>query len=950
MTAILNGILLCNRMLPTHWMARLQIGSLLLIIRDKESAAYLWLGDRFDAGCSFAQTPEGLELFARFLETRSVSGAVYPLIDMLEEELRIETIPHLNWTNRAGLVAQRLERIFRYTPYRHAEFQGHQAGNVERVLFSALTAPTLVKPWLDLVLGRGLVVAGLWSAALLSRALMRTVTQTSANSLWVSLTAAGQRQTYFHQGRTLVSRLIPHQQSSLEQIAAAIHTETNRTRLYLNLLRLLRREIPLDVYVLCDPELAQWLNRHPTPSKACRIHPVGMESLASQMGLLSAPQLFSPALTLFEGSERSYADLLMAEHLLLHPPANHYAPAKLLQTKPIAWLTAFWSRLRNRPLDQLPSAMQEGGVAPVGEAGEEARLTQPVRRIGDLLLEKEAITRHQLEIAVAEQKRIGQPFGKVLIALGFISEESMRDLLGEALEQETIDLGTCSKNMEAIQRVPRKFARRYGVLPLEWEAEGQQLTVAMANTLNMAVLDKLQSLLPKGVVVRPLLASESALLAAIDHFYGFDLSVDGILHEIETGEVNMESLPIDTEAFDHPMVRLVNALLADAVRHEASDMHINPMASFTQIRYRVDGVLQEARILNRKFFSGLSVRIKVMSEMNIAETRIPQDGHFASVIANTTIDFRVSTQPTVHGENIVLRILNRSKGLLSLQELGLTVENKSMVKRAMARPHGIILVTGPTGSGKTTTLYSMLSTLNAKKNNVMTLEDPVEYLLDSILQTAVNRTVDLDFSSGVRSILRQDPDIMLVGEIRDLDTAQMALRAAMTGHQVYSTMHANSAIAAISRLLNLGLRPDMLAGNIIGVLAQRLVRKLCPQCKRPVDATTFDRQWLATDLHNTQEGQQQDASALSPLYEAVGCLACNNTGYKGRLCIMEGILIDDAFDDLIASNAPQGAYRRLVRERGMLMLDDFGRSRVLDGTTSTEEIVRVLGLPLTEAF
>lgn len=939
MKALLNGILLCHPVLPTHWMARLQTGSLLLILRDKEMAAYVWLGDRFDPGGAFAQTPEGLESFARFLDTHAHAGAVYPLVDMLEEELRTETIPHLNWANRAGLVAQRSERLFRHTPYRHAEFQGNQAGNVERVLFSALTAPALVTPWLDLVGQRGWVVAGLWSVALLSRALMRTVTQTSANTLWVTLTAAGQRQTYFHQGRTLVSRLIPHQESTWEQMATAIHTETNRTRLYLNVLRLLRREIPLDVYVLCDPALGEWLNRHPTPSRACRIQPVQMATLAARMGLLSAPQIFSPTSALLEGSERSHADLLMAEHLLLHPPANHYAPPELRQAKPTVWLSMLWSRLLHRPFDRPPSGLHDESPLSAGESGEQARLTQPVRRLGDLLLEKGAITRHQLEIAVAEQKRIGQPFGKILIALGFVSEEAMRDLLGEALEQETIDLGACTKNREAIERVPRAFARRYGVLPLAWEAEGQQLTVAMANTLNMAVLDKLQSLLPKGVVVRPLLASESALFETIDRFYGFDLSVDGILREIETGEVSMESLPIDTEAFDHPMVRLVNALLADAVRHEASDVHINPMASFTQIRYRVDGVLQEARILNRKFFSGLSVRIKVMSEMNIAETRIPQDGHFTTVFANTPIDFRVSTQPTVHGENIVLRILNRSKGLLSLQELGLMDENKRIVKQAMARPHGIILVTGPTGSGKTTTLYAMLSTLNAKKKNVMTLEDPVEYLLDSILQTAVNRAVDLDFSSGVRSILRQDPDIMLVGEIRDLDTAQMALRAAMTGHQVYSTLHANSAVAAISRLLNLGLRPDMLAGNIIGVLAQRLVRKLCPHCKRPVEATTGEQQWLALD-----------SPGGSPLYEAVGCQVCNQTGYKGRICMMEGILIDDAFDDLISGNAQQGAYRRLVRERGMLTLDDFGRRRVLDGTTSMEEIARVLGLSLSEGF
>ncbi|MBF0162261.1 MAG: Flp pilus assembly complex ATPase component TadA [Magnetococcales bacterium] len=701
------------------------------------------------------------------------------------------------------------------------------------------------------------------------------------------------------------------------------------------MLRLLRRGTPLDVYVLCDPELAASLQQHPSPSTDCRIQPVLLHELAHRLGLQAAPQLFAPAAGLLEEREKSLADLLIGEHLLLQPPKSHYATATLLAGHSPTWLTRLWSTLRH-PEGPLADAEALAGA---DEAEAHKGLVQPVRRIGEILLEKGAISRHQLEIAVTEQKRMGQPFGKVLIALGFISEEAMRDLLGEALEQETIDLSVCRQDEEAIRRIPKGFARRYNVLPLEWRGEGQQLTVAMANTLNMAVLDKLQALLPKEVVVRPLLASESELSSAIDRFYGVDLSVDGILRELETGEVDAEGLSVQTEAFDHPMVRLVNALLADAVRREASDMHINPMASFTQIRYRIDGVLQEARILNRTFFSGLSVRIKVMSGMDIAETRAPQDGHFTRVFANTTIDFRVSSQPTVHGENLVLRILNRSRGLLALHELGLAPENITLVRRAMGRPHGIILVTGPTGSGKTTTLYSMLSTLNAKKSNVMTLEDPVEYQLDAILQTSVNKAVDLDFASGVRSILRQDPDIILVGEIRDLDTAQMALRAAMTGHQVYSTLHANSAIAAISRLLNIGLRPDMLAGNIVAVLAQRLLRKLCVQCKRRLPPTPEEQQWLA-------EGN--DAALSAPIYGAVGCPACHGTGYKGRMCSMEGLLLDDAFDDLISRNAPQGEYRRLARQKGLQTMADFARRRVLDGTTSMEEVVRALGVTLGE--
>ncbi|MEO5352571.1 MAG: Flp pilus assembly complex ATPase component TadA [Magnetococcus sp. XQGC-1] len=930
--AALNWITRFGLSLPAPWMARWQQNALLLILRDKETTGHLWLGSGFAAGIRFAQSLEGEDAFSRFLDDHPQITAVYLLVDVIEEELRTETVPRLQWGNRAGLIQQRLQRVFRQTPYRRADFQGLQAGNVERVLFSALTAPTLIQPWLDALLGRRLPVAGLWSVALLSRALMRKVTKQSTNALWVSLTGAGQRHTYFHQGRTLVSRLIPRRHDQLEEMAAAILAETNRTRLYLNTLRLLRRDVPLDVYVLSDSTLADSLQRQPTPARDCQIHPVLIGDLATRLDLLAAPQHF--AASHLNAQERSCADLLLAEHLLLHPPANHYAPAETVYGEP-AWLV---NRVRSAKLTAqllaiLPDAKPSGG-----DTEEKQRQAQPVRRIGELLLEKGVISRHQLDIAVAEQKRSGHPFGKVLIALGFISEDAMRDLLGEALEQETINLGLHTLDAQAIQLVPRGFARRHGLLPLEWNAETNQLTVAMANTLNMAVLDKLQAMLPKEVVVRPLLASESELVTTIDRFYGFDLSVDGILREIETGEVDEESLASATGAFDHPMVRLVNALMVDALQHEASDMHINPMASFTQIRYRVDGVLQEARILNRKFFSGLSVRIKVMAGMDIAENRIPQDGHFSSVFANTTVDFRVSTQPTAHGENIVLRILNRSRGLMSLQDLGLLDTNQAMVKQIMGRPHGIILVTGPTGSGKTTTLYSMLSTLNAKKSNVMTLEDPVEYLLDAILQTSVNKAVELDFASGVRSILRQDPDIILVGEIRDLDTAQMALRAAMTGHQVYSTLHANSAVSAVSRLLNIGLRPDMLAGNIIGVLAQRLVRKLCLQCRKPVAASTEERVWLGLE----------DAHAPGNLYAAVGCPACKGTGYRGRICIMEGIIMDEDFDDLISSNAPQGEYRRLARSKGLLTMEAVGRMRVLEGVTSLEEMTRVFGTAPSE--
>ena len=1000
-----------SKFLPARIVAQLKLNTPVLILRDKEITVYLWLGDRFDDGARFAQSNAGQQAFAHFLAKTKLSGTAYLLADMIDDELLVETIPILRRGDRKGLVNRRLERMFRHTPYRRASFQGRQVGGGERVLFSALTTPNLVQPWVEQLRGSGMVIAGLWSVSLLGRDLMRHISTTTTNALLISLNDTGQRHTYFHQGRTLVSRLIPSNYSNSEQVAEAVFSETKRTRLYLNVLRLLRQEIPLDVYVLCHDALAAVLRQYPAQASDYHIQPLLIGDMVERLGLAfrqfgqfgqsaatvdassagnrnsmthpdhdhrfghwipasagmtgekvvrhsresGNPEGYELPLSSTSGGEERSTDLLIGQYLLLNSLPNHYAVADGMPSQAMDWHTVLRSKvLKWLPLPQsLASSVtttvsipQTSGDATAATGEEEGRdkssPARPVRRIGDLLLEKGAISRHQLEIAISEQKRIGQPFGKTLIALGFISEEAMRDLLGEALAQETANLDIPAVDAEALRQIPKEFAKRHSVLPLAWDTTKKTLTVAMANTLNMVAIDKLHALLPKEVIVRPLLAGESELATAIDRFYGFDLSVDGILREIETGEVDLESLAVDDGTFHHPMVRLANALITDAVKHGASDMHINPMASFTQIRYRIDGVLQEARILHRKFFSGLSVRIKIMSSMDIAETRMPQDGHFSGVIANNNIDFRISTQPTVHGENIVLRILDRSKGLLGLHNLGLSSENKTLLKKMIARPEGIVLVTGPTGSGKTTTLYAMLSTLDAKKSNIMTLEDPVEYLLDSILQTSVNKAVDLDFSSGVRSMLRQDPDIILVGEIRDLDTAQMALRAAMTGHKVYSTLHANSALAAIFRLLNIGLRPDMLAGNIIGVLGQRLVRTLCRNCKRPVAPGTEQQQLL--DFNSAEKIVSTEKIGL---YSAVGCNVCNATGYKGRVCVMEGVIIDDDFDDLISSNAPQGEFRRLARKKGILTMADFGRRLVLAGTADVEEFARVFGMTTT---
>ncbi|MBF0131329.1 MAG: Flp pilus assembly complex ATPase component TadA [Magnetococcales bacterium] len=602
-------------------------------------------------------------------------------------------------------------------------------------------------------------------------------------------------------------------------------------------------------------------------------------------------------------------DLLFAQFLLKTLPASHYKP-----------------KLPERTTAQ---NSLETSTLPTGKAA-----SQPVHRVGDLLVEMKVISEQQLDIALAEQKRLGYPIGKVLVTLGFISEERMRDLLGASLEQEIVDLNLGTFDSQALNYLPKHFAKRHNILPLDWNPTTRTLTVATANTFNMAALDKLQSLLPEDVHVKPKLASESELTAAIDSAYGIELSLEGILNELETGEVDSESLLEDEGNFSNPMLRLVNAMLTDAVKRNASDLHINPMANLIRIRYRIDGVLREARILNRKYLPALVVRIKVMSGLDITETRTPQDGHFSLEIANSSIDFRVSIQPTNHGENMVLRILDRNRRLVGLEQLGLNEEDIGAINRLMQRSEGIILVTGPTGCGKTTTLYAMLSRINTLEKNVMTLEDPLEIPLDAILQTSVNKAVDLDFASGVRSMLRQDPDIIMVGEIRDLETAEMALRAAMTGHQVFSTLHANSAMAAIFRLLNIGLRSDMLAGNITGIMAQRLVRKLCTQCRVPISPDPYVGSFF------------RDHPGSQPVYRSSGCRACENTGYNGRTCIMEILVIDDDFNDLISLNAPQADFRKLARERKLPIMADSGKKLVLEGVTSVDEVIRVLGMEL----
>jgi len=558
---------------------------------------------------------------------------------------------------------------------------------------------------------------------------------------------------------------------------------------------------------------------------------------------------------------------------------------------------------------------------------------QAKRHIGQILISQGILTEDQLRIALLEQLKSRQPVGKLLVQLGFVSEATLRDALSEKLGLNSVDLSQIVVDSAAIRLIPRDFARRHNLFPVAVDRERRRLILAISDTNNIVALDQVRAQLRGELEMEVRLAGESEIARAIEQFYGHELSIDGILHEIETGEIDYQSLQASGDEYSQPVVRLISALLADAVERGASDIHFEPEQNFLRIRYRIDGVLRQIRSLHKTYWPAMAVRIKVMSKMNIAEMRAPQDGRISLSLTGRQVDFRVASQVTTHGENIVLRILDRQKGIVPLDGLGLQAEQLAMLKKMIVRPEGIILVTGPTGSGKTTTLYSILNHINHDGVNIMTLEDPVEYPMTLIRQTSVNEAAKLDFGNGIRSLMRQDPDVILVGEIRDEDTAQMALRAAMTGHQVYSTLHSNNAIGAVPRLVDIGVSPEIMAGNIIGIVAQRLVRRLCKHCRQPYEANATE--WAIL-------GEKSDKPPA--IYRAVGCDHCEYQGFRGRLAIMELLKLDGELDEMMAHRATAREMLTAAMAKGFRTLADDGIRRVLDGSTSLDELMRVIDL------
>ncbi len=571
-------------------------------------------------------------------------------------------------------------------------------------------------------------------------------------------------------------------------------------------------------------------------------------------------------------------------------------------------------------------------------------MARDYKRIGDMLVDEHLITPSQLERAVEEQRRTGQLLGTALLRLGFINEEVLVDCLQRQLGLQVADLSDVVPDEEALALVKEDLAKKHLALPLRIEGRST-LQVAMADPLNVRAIEDLR--FHSGMFIQPVLARPSTIGEAIERHYHMDSSmnevVTKIIREEEDVVVNTVEEDAEGEALEEliresegrPIVRLTNWFLHRAVDERASDIHLEPQDRDLVVRFRIDGLLQEIQHLPKWTQGAIVSRIKVMSSLDIAERRQPQDGRLVVDIRGNRVDMRVATLPTTHGEKVVIRIADQKRAPLSLGVVGLMDDDLGRMKHFIERPQGIVLVTGPTGSGKTTLLYACLRHIQSESRNIMTVEDPVEFQLAGINQVQVDERSKKTFPVALRAILRQDPDIIMVGEVRDHETAQIAFRASITGHLVLSTVHTNDAATAVTRLVDLGLEPFMVSSSLAGVVSMRLVRTLCPRCKESyeVDGITLNRLGL-----NEQQGK-----GLT-LHRGRGCPACHQSGYFGRTGIFELLEVSDPVRTLINQRAPDGAIRLSAIEGGMRTMAENGLQLVLGGVTTLEEVTRVVYL------
>jgi type IV pilus assembly protein PilB len=556
--------------------------------------------------------------------------------------------------------------------------------------------------------------------------------------------------------------------------------------------------------------------------------------------------------------------------------------------------------------------------------------------LGQILKEFGVVSEFDIQQGLRQQKEKGGAIGQILLRAGQITEEDLNRALAAQSGMDFVDLDKVEVPPEVLDLVDATTAETFQVMPVHYD--GVTLTIALSKPDNLSVLDDLRFSLPKIQNFKPMVASEDAIKNAHRRYYQQDrTSVDELLAGVGkegAGEKLRESLDaaqIEADVNAGPVVKLLNMILIQAIRDRASDIHLEPFEHEFKVRYRVDGVLYEMMPPPIHLARAVISRVKVMANLDIAETRLPQDGRIELNVGGNPIDLRVSTLPTMYGESVVMRVLDRTNLALDLEKLGLRPDELKGFRDILEKPNGIILVTGPTGSGKTTTLYSALHEANTVDVKIITTEDPVEYDLEGIVQVQINEEIEVTFAACLRSILRQDPDKILVGEIRDLETAQIAVEASLTGHIVFSTLHTNDAPSAVTRMLDLGLEPFLITATLEGIVAQRLVRRICINCKTPYEPS--DQELYELELTpSAVEGRE--------FYYGKGCKKCNNTGYKGRIALFEMMIINDRLRDLMMNHASTAELRAAAREDGMRTLRDSGLLHIYDGITTIEEVVK----------
>ena len=562
------------------------------------------------------------------------------------------------------------------------------------------------------------------------------------------------------------------------------------------------------------------------------------------------------------------------------------------------------------------------------------------RTLGRILIKMGKLNRTQVNEALEFQKKNPSPTGQILIEMGYVTEEDVQLALAAQVGMEMIDLGKSDIPQEITSLLPSQVANTYRVIPLDYEPSSKMLTVALDSPNNFRATDDLQTLMD--YQIKPTLITTDDMDTSLARYYPADEpdSINDLIEELTQDEdlskfggrgesIDLEELKQMAES--RPVTKLLNLVLLQAIRDKASDIHFEPFEDEFKMRYRIDGVLYEIVPPPKHIAMAIASRIKVMANLDIAERRLPQDGRIELQVAGNPVDLRVSVLPTMFGESVVMRVLDRGNVQLDLNRIGLRDDDLQIFDQLIRKPNGIIINTGPTGSGKTTTLYAALSTLNTIDTKILTAEDPVEYDIDGLVQVQVNPDIGLTFARCLRSFLRQDPDIILIGEIRDLETAQIAVQASLTGHLVFTTLHTNDAPSAIARLVDLGLEPFLLTATVEAIVAQRLVRRICENCKTEFHPT--EEMLLELDL------VPDDVKGRNFMY-GKGCDYCNNTGYKGRMGLFETLVLSDELRDLVMKNASTNILRNAARKRGMRILREVGLMAIYEGSTTLEEVVK----------